>query len=181
MFATGFKSVGGQSFVLYDGANAEQHFFVDADARGRVRRLYWVQFEGYLPTNAHKYNYKSPKTVNINGLDFFADAQARRIPEPDTALASKPANKISDGDRARAFLASKGLRLASNEALWQRLVHMTDASNRSELMFIYIEDLSAMGLAAADLNEGGKAAARWGEVSEGLLERARKGFTISHR
>ena len=180
-FAKGFKYVGAQSFVLYDVANAEQHFFVDADAGGRVRRLYWVQFEGYLPSNTHKYNYKSPKTVRINGLDFFADAQARQIPAPDADLASKPANKISDGDRARAFLASKGYGLASNEALWQRLVHMTDASNRSELMFIYLEDLSGMGLTAADLNEGGKAAARWEAVSKELLERAQKGMTITRR
>lgn len=179
-FDKAFKYVGGQSFVLYDVANAEQHFFVDADAQGRVRRLYWVQFEGYLPGNTHKYNYKSPRTVNVGGLDFFADSQARQIPAPDPA-AQKPPNKISDGDYARSFLASKGYRLASSEALWQRLVHMTDASNRSELMVIYLEDLSGTGLTAADLNEGGKAAARWEAVSKELLERAQKGMTITRR
>ncbi|MCA1618461.1 MAG: hypothetical protein LC795_03930 [Acidobacteria bacterium] len=180
-FGRGLKYAGGQSFVLYDVASAEQHFFVDADAEGRVRRLYWVQFEGYLPSNTHKYNYKSPKTVNIGGLDFFADSQARQIPAPDPSAAAKPANKISDGDHARSFLASKGYRLASGEALWQRLVHMTDASNRSELMVIYLEDLSGMGLRAADLNDGGKAAARWEAVSKELLERAQKGMTITRR
>jgi hypothetical protein len=178
-FGTEFKYAGGQSFVLYDVANAEQHFFVEADARGRVRRLYWVQFEGYLPSNAHRYDYKSPKSVQIGGLDFFADSQARQIPAPDPALASRPANKVSDGDHARAFLAAKGYRLASNEALWQRLVHMTDASNRSELMIIYLEDLEGMGLTAADLGEGGKAAGRWATVSKELLERAKKGMTIT--
>jgi hypothetical protein len=178
-FGKGFKYAGGQSFVLYDVANAEQHFFVDADARGRVRRLYWVQFEGYLPSNAHTYKYKSTNVVRIGGLDFFADAQARQIPAPDPALADRPANKISDGDRARSFLASKGFALATNEALWQRLVHMTDASNRSELMVIYLEDLSGTGLTAADLNEGGKAAGRWESMSKELLERAQKGMTIS--
>ena len=180
-FGKGFKYAGGQSFVLYDVANAEQHFFVDADSQGRIRRLYWVQFEGYLPSNSHKYNYKSKNVVNIGGLDFFADSQARQIPAPDPALASRPANKISDGDHARAFLASKGFTLASNEALWQRLVHMTDATNRSELMIIYLEDLSGTGLKAADLSEGGSAAGRWESVSKELLERARRGMTISRR
>ena len=178
-FGKEFKYAGGQSFVLYDVANAEQHFFVDADARGRVRRLYWVQFEGYLPSNTHTYDYNSPGKVNIGGLDFFADSQARKIPAPDPALASQPANKVSDGDHARALLAAKGYSLASNEALWQRLVHMTDASNRSELMIIYLEDLEGMGLTAADLNEGGKAAGRWAAISKELLERAKKGMTIS--
>jgi hypothetical protein len=180
-FGKGFKYIGGQSFVLYDVANAEQHFFVDADAAGRIRRFYWVQFEGYLPSNTHKYNYKSTNVVQLGGLDFFSDAQARQIPTPDASLPAKPANKISDGDHARAFLASKGYRLASNEALWQRLVHMTDASNRSELMIIYLEDLGGTGLTAADLGEGGKAAARWESMSKELLERARKGMTISRR
>src|SRR4051812_35220338 len=53
-----FKYVGQQSFVLYDVANAEQHFFVDADKEGRIKRLYWIQFEGYLPDNSHTYRYK---------------------------------------------------------------------------------------------------------------------------
>ncbi len=180
-FGKEFKYAGGQSFVLYDVANAEQHFFVDADAGGRVRRLYWVQFEGYLPSNTHKYDYKSKNVVQLGGLDFFADAQARQIPTPDPAAAAQPANKISDGDHARSFLAAKGFRLASNQALWQRLVHMTDASNRSELMIIYLEDLEGTGLTAADLGEGGKAAGRWESMSKELLERARKGMTISRR
>jgi hypothetical protein len=46
-------------------------------------------------------------------------------------------------------------------------------------MIIYLEDLSGMGLTAADLAKGGAAAARWDEVSKGLLDRAIKGMKIS--
>ena len=60
-FDKAFKYVGGQTFILYDVASAEQHFFVDADEQGRVKRFYWVQFEGYLPNNTHAYDYKSKK------------------------------------------------------------------------------------------------------------------------
>src|SRR4030095_5927151 len=67
-FDKAFKYVGTQTFVLYDVANAEQHFFVDADNDGRIKRLYWVQFEGYLPSNTHSYDYKSEKKVAIGGL-----------------------------------------------------------------------------------------------------------------
>jgi hypothetical protein len=35
-----------------------------------------------------------------------------------------------------------------------------------------------MGLTAADLAEGGRAAARWAEISKGLLERALKGLKV---
>ena len=180
-FDKAFKYVGGQSFVLYDVANAEQHFFVDADSRGRVRRLYWVQFEGYLPNNSHTYNYGSKNVVRLGGLDFVADSAARRIPALDPAAPPPPANKISDGDRARAFLAAKGYRMASDGVLWQRLVHLTDASKRAELMVIYLEDLGGTGRTAADLSKGGRAEGEWESASKALLERARKGMTITAR
>ncbi|HVF57207.1 MAG TPA: hypothetical protein VM934_13715 [Pyrinomonadaceae bacterium] len=175
-FDKNFKYVGGQSFVLYGVANAEQHFFVDADKQGRIKRLYWVQFEGYLPANTHTYNYKSPLITNVDGYDFFADAYPRNI----------PANRAhqrpdSDGSRAQAFLESKGLRMAGDDVIMQRLVHMTDKTNRSELMFIYIEDLSGTGLTAADLSEKGSAAARWQAMSKELLARAVKGIRISRQ
>lgn len=170
-FDKGFKYAGSHSFILYEVAHAEQHFFVDADKEGRIKRMYWVQFEGYLPSNTHAYRYKANKTANIGGLEFIADAYARNI----KGNAGRP---DSDGARARAFLESKGYRMASDEILSQRLVHLVDEAKRNELMVIYMEDLSGMGLTAADLAEGGRAAAKWNEISNGLLDRAVKGMKI---
>jgi hypothetical protein len=45
-------------------------------------------------------------------------------------------------------------------------------------MIIYLEDLSGMGLTAADLAEGGRAAPEWDEISNGLLDRAVKGMKV---
>jgi hypothetical protein len=170
-FDKSFKYVGAQSFILYDVANAEQHFFVDADDQGRIKRFYWVQFEGYLPSNTHSYNYKSPKTVNAGGFDFFADAYPRNIK-------GNPGRADSDGNRARAFLSSKGYRMTSDDLLSQRLVHLVDEAKRNELMIIYIEDLSGTGLTAADLGPGGSAAARWDDIARGLLERTLKNMKV---
>ena len=152
-FDKALKYVGNQSFVLYDVANAEQHFFVDADKQGRIKRMYWVQFEGYLPNNTHSYDYKSSSSVDIGGLTFIGDAHARNI-------SGNQGRADSDGNRGRAFLEAKGYRMASNEVLWQRLVHLVDEAKRNELMIIYLEDLSGMGLTAADLAKGGAAATR---------------------
>ena len=171
-FDKAFKYAGGHDFILYNVARAEQHFFVDADKQGRIKRLYWVQFEGYLPDNTHTYQYKVNKSVNIGGFDFIADAYARNIKV-------NPGRADSDGSRARAFLESKGFRWGSDEILSQRLVHLIDEAKRNELMIIYAEDLTALGLTAADLATGGSAAARWGEVSNGLLNRALKGMKVS--
>jgi hypothetical protein len=171
-FDKAFKYVGGHDFILYEVARAEQHFFVDADPQGRIKRMYWVQFEGYLPTNTHTYRYHAKKTVNIGGLDFIADAYARNIK-------GNTGRPDSDGNRARAFLESKNYRMASDEVLSQRLVYLVDEAKRNELMIIYMEDLSPMRLTAAELAPGGAAISRWEEVSNGLLQRATKSLEIS--
>ena len=170
-FDKAFKYAGGHTFILYNVARAEQHFFVDADKDKNVSRLYWVQFEGYLPSNTHAYDYDSPRKVNIGGLDFFADTWARKV-DP------KQGRPDSDGNKAREFLASKGYKMASDEVMMQRLVNMVDAKNREELMIIYLEVLTPTGFTAADLNEGGKAADKWPAIANGLLERAQKGMKI---
>jgi len=164
-FDDDFKYAGGQSFILYNVARAEQHFYVDADQDGKVSRLYWVQFEGYLPSNTYAYDYDSSKKVTIGGLEFFADVYARKV-DP------KEGRPDSDGNRAREFLLSKGYKVAGDEVMMQRLVNMVTPDNRTELMIIYLEVLTPTGLTAADLNKGGKAESKWPEISAGLLKRA---------
>lgn len=171
-FDKDFKYVGTQSFILYEVANAEQHFFVDAGNDRKIKRLYWIQFEGYLPTNTHTYDYQSTKVVKIGHLDFFADAFVRNIK-------SGPSRPGSDGTRAQEFLKSKGFTI-SDEVAMQRLVHLTDDTKRNELMIIYLEDLSAMGITAAELGPGGAKAASWPDISNALLDRAIKGMKVSN-
>lgn len=167
-----FKYAGTQSFVLYDVANAEQHFFVEADNNGRVKRLYWIQFEGYLSNNTHTYDYQANKVVKIGHLDFIADAYARNT-------AANPSRAGSDGSRAREFLKGKGFSIG-DEVIMQRLVHLTDESKRNELMIIYLEDLSPMRVTAAELAPGGGKASSWQEISNALLERAIKSMKVSN-
>jgi hypothetical protein len=170
-FKKPFKYVGGHTFILYEVARAEQHFYVDADKDGNISRMYWVQYEGYLPSNTHAYDYDSPKKVNIGGLDFFADVYARKS-DP------KQGRPDSDSAKAREFLASKGYKIASDEVMFQRLVNMTTPDNRNELMIIYLEVLTPTGFTAADLSANGKAADKWPEISAALLKRAQDGFEI---
>lgn len=167
-----FKYAGSQDFILYDVARAEQHFFVDADKQGRINRMYWVQFEGYLPGNTNTYRYKANKTVHLGGLEFIADAYARNVK-------ANPGRPDSDGARARAFLEGKGYRMPSDEILSQRLVHLVDEAKRNELMIIYLEDLAGTGLTASDVAPGGRAADRWEALCAGLLERAAKWMQVS--
>lgn len=174
-FGKSFKYAGGHKFVLYDVANAEQHFFVDADKTGRIKRMYWVQFEGYLPTNTHSYTYKGNRQVNFGGLEFIVDAYARNIK-------ANPGRPDSDGARGRAFLETKGFKLGSDETLSLRLLHFIGEKKRDELMIIYLEDMSAtLGLTAADVIQGGKSEAQWTQISDALLARAQKDLKIRPR
>jgi hypothetical protein len=165
-----YKYVGAQRFILYNIADAELHLFVDADKNGHVRRLYWVQFEGYLPNNPqHHYNYTSSKRAQMAGLDFVADTGTDKYTEP-----SSPG---SDGEHMRKLLAAKGYKLPA-EAAVVRLVHLPDAEQRNELMFIYAEDLAPSGYHADELAPGGTHAGKWEAVSDALLKRGLAGLLI---
>jgi hypothetical protein len=170
-FGKDFKYAGGQRFELYGVATAEQHFFIDAGKDGLIRRMYWVQFEGYLPTNKNFYNYKGARSVDIGGLSFIADTYARNI-------RANPGRPDSDAAIGRNYLARHGYRLASDETLSQRFLHFIGDDKRNELMIIYLEDLSALGVTAADLADGGKAAAKRAEIFDAVLARSTRDVTI---
>jgi hypothetical protein len=171
-FDKNFKYAGGHEFDLFGESHAEQHFFVDADRDGRVKRMYWVQFESYLPSSQHTYEYKVNQTVNMGGLNFLADAYTRNIK-------ANPGHVDSEGRRARAFLQSKGYHMESDEGLYQRLLYLTDEKKRHMMVIVYLEDMSGMGLKAVDFEKGGSGVARWDEISKSLLTRAMKGMKVS--
>jgi hypothetical protein len=171
-FGKDFKYAGGHQFILYGVARAEQHFFVDAGKDGRIKRMYWVQFEGYLPDNTYSYKLTVTGSVDIGGFSFIADAYARNI-------RTNPGRPDSDGALARNFLAQNGYRLGSDEIISQRLIHFIGDDKRNELMIIYLEDMSASGSTSADLAEGGKAAEKRKDIYEALLGRALEDLKIS--
>jgi hypothetical protein len=162
--------VGADRWVLYDMADCELHAFVDADQRKNVQRLYWVQFEGYLPTRPKlKHQYDSPRHVTIGGLDFYVDTW---VESNDTK--EKP---NSDGEHIEALIRSKGYKLPAG-MMCVRLVHLLDKQKRKELMIIYEEDIASTGHTVAQLRKGGVAHDRWPAIEEGLIERAEKNISI---
>ncbi len=158
-----FTYLGGQDFILYGVANAEQHFFAELDGK-RVKRLLWIQFEGYLEDNDHTYDYSRYPVIELDGHPFHHNSAFKQISETE-------ARPDSDGARAYAFLAENGYPIGP-EVMFQRLVWLLDNPARNELMFIYMEDLADHGLTAGDLGPEGEATDRWEELAEGLLERA---------
>jgi len=118
-------------WVLYDIADSELHAFVEADPKNNVQGLYWVQFEGYLPTKPDlKHQYDSPRHAEIGGLDFYVDTWVR----------SKDADVDSGSDREHieALVRAKGFTMPGG-MMYVRLVHLLDEQKRKELMIISVK------------------------------------------
>ena len=164
------KYVGADRWVLYDIADCEVHAFVDADAAKNVQRLYWVQFEGYVPSKPELHHtYDSPRHTTIGGMDFFVDTWVR--PKDAETRAG------SDRQHVETLVRNHGYSMPVGMA-YVRLVHLLDDSKRKELMIIYGEDLAPTGFSAADLQQGGKAYDRWPAIEKGVIERAQQKIAI---
>jgi len=162
--------VGAARWDLYGIADAELHVFVEADAQKRVQRLYWVQFESYLPDNTHTYKYPFLEKVTLAGLDF--DVHGRYSP---TDVQNKTG---SERERVVGMLGKAGYQLPK-EQLNLRLIHLPDEAKRKELMIVYAEDLSMSGTTVDALNQTG-GQAKWEETKKGLIERAKERIQLSN-
>jgi hypothetical protein len=161
-FGKAFKYVGSQQFILYDRAQVEQHFFVDADKQQRIKRMYMVQFEGYLPNISGSYNYPVTKTVSLAGQSYIVDAEV--IPNVPAAIKQ---DAQSDVARAASFWEGKGYRIGDG-IVFQRFVRLVDEGKRSEFILLYVEDLSGAGVDAAEKEK----------AMQEFSGRALKGFKI---
>jgi hypothetical protein len=169
--------VGEDRFLLTDPKlgdfdACELYAFVDSDDDRHVRKLYWVQFEAYLPSHPDLHHrYDSPRQVIIDGLEFYED----------TGVLSADRSPKSGSDEAHFYslLASQGYR--HGDLMYVRLVHLIDAAKRKELMIIYAENLAPTGYTAAQLGEGGAEHAKWGAIADELAGKAERNITITIR
>ena len=162
--------LGVDRWLLYDMADCELHAFVDANPEKLVQRLYWVQFESYLPTRPELHHtYDSPKHATLGGLDFFVDSWVRSKDEISRAG--------SDVEHIMGLIAKNGYHMPE-AMMYVRLVHLLDDQKRKELMIIYGEDIAPYGFAAADLQPGGKAHDQWPALADGLLQKAKQKVKI---
>ena len=165
-----FKYVGSTSFILYDVAHAEQHHFVVPDTERRVLRRLWFQFEWYLESNNHTYNYSGMDSLDLEDFTFLHNTYPMNIEE---VYEARP---TSDSAHAVDFLKEKGYHL-TGDIMSHRMVWL-DADLRNELMIIYSEILDPTGYRLSDLTEEGPAATEWPALSQALQERSLSSFKI---
>jgi len=154
------RYVGADRWDLYDICDAEVHVFVEADAHKNVKALYWIQFEGYLPSNTHIYDYSKDEPVTFAGRAFRKRARFGPTDEPQ-----RPG---SDGEHVWQLLARAGYQLPPR-MMNVRLVQVLGEARRRELMFIYAEGLPADADTGAD----------WPRLERKLVQRAMKRIRLS--
>lgn len=162
--------LGAERWDLYDVADCELHLFVEAYPDKTVKAMYWIQFEAYLPTNGHTYDYGKDEPVTFGGRPFWKSS--------NFGLTNNTPRAGGDGERTRQMLARAGYKLPA-ERMSVRLVHLPDESRRKELMIIYAEDLAPSGYTAAQLLNGKEPRPEWKAVERGLVERATKRVELS--
>jgi len=132
-FGKKFKFAGSQEFVLYDRANAAQYFFVEAEDK-KIKRLFMLQFEGFLPGIEGKYDYDEPNSATVGGIKYFSNSE--NIPDVEAALKAVPDSDIA---KAAKFLKDKGF-ILMNSIKYQRFVRVLGEAKRNEFIMLYVED-----------------------------------------
>lgn len=163
--------LGADRWDLYGIADCELHVYVEADIEKNVKALYWIQFEGYLPSNQHTYDYTKDEPVTFAGRPFWKRARFSATPAAPRAG--------SDFERVQQIVAKAGYKLPA-EQMNVRLVHLLDESKRKELMFIYAEDLAPTGYTAAQLLDGKEPRPEWAPLEKALVERAQQRIQLSN-
>ena len=170
------RHLGSERFNLYGVADAEVHLFVEPDADGGMRRLWWVQFESYLPSNDHRYDYADGnRPIELGGVRTWLLAGPR-----STAGPTRPG---SDREHVFGILQRAGIPIPT-EVMNVRLVQILDdpagtGQGRRELMIVYSEPLAPTGKALADLTTDGKPNDQWQAMEKALIERATGSVSIT--
>ena len=166
--------IGAQRWALYDAVDAEMHLFVEAGEDRIVDRLYWIQFEAYLPSlpNAeYDFHRSDLERRPLGDADFFVRA---RFGEGD----SDEPEPGSDNAMMRAVLADAGYALP-DETINATMKHILDPDDpREELMIIYIEDLEPTGSTMSEIIETRLEGPLWAGLSQGVLDRAQARISV---
>lgn len=158
-----FQYLGSRTISL-GRATAEIHVLADV-ADGRVRRFYWIQFEG-RPEG--RYDYSALPYRDTIG-DYVFDVGVRHGAYTEAEVRDEP-----DTHAVGEILAAAGYDFPA--PMMRARMATVDESGRNELLVIYMEALSWSGLAEDELAGDD---ARWAAAAAALRERATAGLRLT--
>lgn len=188
-FDQGIEYIGGETFILYEVARCEIHLFGELTGDGAYKRLYWIQYEGYLPKkllpfplslkpSPLRYDYsEDPYRLDIAGRTFYTGNSYHLINRSEEYLNAENGLKDSDFAHVACLLKRNGVNINA-EVLGVRMVYL-DPSRQKELMVIYYEVIENDQLSIEKLEGEGENSSLWTEVSRDLRNRASHGIQIT--
>ena len=170
--ASEFQFVGSVPFNIRNIAEGERFVWVVADATKHVKKLFIVQFEGYMPNIDSTYRFAITGPIHLGDYDYrhncwFWDNGA------DIASRQHP-----DADSSYNLLVSKGYSLDPELAM-SRFARIVGDDRRNELIFFYVESLKDLGHKLSDFPEDKPRSAGPELIEKGLTERSLRSFTVS--
>lgn len=165
-----FKYVGRFSFKIRDVAAGERFVFVDAE-KGRVKRMFVAQFEGFLPQIKDFYRYSFANAMKFglhkfrHGFYAYSNREARR------------SNPRGEGVLTEDFLKKRGYEL-ENELMMSRFVTVTGKEKKHELILYYLENVSSSVHNLSEFYEDDKPTQVWKHISKNLKERSLRAFKV---
>lgn len=115
-------------------AAGDRYVFASADEDKKVRKLFILQFEGFLPDNdfIYNYNFSQAETIGENKYrhnTWFYDSKKLAEENPN-----------NEGARTRMFLENKGYQL-EDQFMMSRFVGLASEDRKHEIILFYIEML----------------------------------------
>ena len=167
-FSDEYMYVGRRLFTLFKNSTVEQFHFVKSDEGKKVKAVFIVQFESFLPHINQTYDYKIKDSMSLNGTSFLYSPVYNKPP----AIVSDTVK--SDVWHRLMYLMVKGYHWPA-EVIGYRFIKLVDDTKRSEILIIYNEDLKNTGATAEELDKDPK---KYEKVLSDLLQNALKGFSI---
>ncbi len=115
-------------------AAGERFVFVDVGGDGEVKRLFIVQFEGFLDNNDQTYNYSFANADTIGENVYRHNTWFYNSREQATR------NPAGEGAKTRRFLADREYAV-EDEFMMSRFVGLASEDRRNEIIIYYIEML----------------------------------------
>jgi len=165
------RGLGILNFPLKGVAQVERYVFAGTDESGRARRLFIAQFESVLPGVKGGYSFPSTNPTRIGRHDYQTQVGFFNFAQ---AIAANPG---AEAEQTRAFLRRNGVRV-DDDLLVARYARVASEDRRHELILFYYESLRELGLARADLEQGGSRAPEAGKIFREFAARARESFGV---
>ncbi len=152
-------------------AAGDRYVFTKADEEKKVEKLFIIQLEGFLPSNAFQYNYRFDQAEQIGNNRYrhntwFYDSAEQAARNPN-----------NEGAKTRQFLLDKGFSL-EDDVMMARWLGLASEDRKHEVILFYIEmieDSTGYSLKEFETLPQEEQAKIEGE----FVARARAGFVIT--